>query len=54
MTACNALSQFEHFTLKTRVRFQKGGGVRPSGGILPVRNGSIEPSQGILLEQRTG
>ena len=25
-----------------------------SGGIEPVRTGSIEPSQGILLEQRTG
>ena len=28
--------------------------VRTSGGIQPVRTGSIEPSQGILLEQRTG
>ena len=28
--------------------------VTPSGGIQPVRTGSTEPSQGILLEQRTG
>ena len=39
-------------TLKQPEQIQKG--VAASGGIQPVRTGSIQPSHGILYDQRTG
>ena len=50
ITARTALAQFGHFTLKTRVRFQKGGGGDPPN---PLPGWAAESNPSLELQRRT-